>query len=55
MTFDRVSFRRTFALTTIIIAATALPVSDASAQGFFDFFFGGSRQQQERHAPVPRR
>jgi hypothetical protein len=30
----------------LVVLGTALPVSSASAQGIFDFFFGGQRRQQ---------
>src|SRR5262249_39412406 len=38
---------RVRALTTVLVVlGTALPLSQASAQGIFDFFFGGFRRQQ---------
>ena len=40
--------KRAFAFAVVVTAPVALGVTTASAEGLFDFFFGGAQRQQQR-------
>ena len=53
LAFSRVRRRATFVAAATLAGALVLVPGSVSAEGLFDFLFGGVQKQQARQAPAP--
>ncbi|WP_245320253.1 DUF2865 domain-containing protein [Bradyrhizobium lablabi] len=53
LAFSRVRRRATFVAAATLVGALTLTPGSVSAEGLFDFLFGGIQKQQARQAPSP--